>query len=322
MIEETLQKFPEQFAYEPVIENVSQWKKFDRFVVAGMGGSHLASGLLNMQNPSRDIVIHRDYGLPALPEENVSSRLFIASSYSGDTEETIDFFMAALERKLSLAALSTNGKLVELAQTHQLPFVRMPDTGIQPRLALGFSLKGQMKLMGDETGLREVSALASTLDRSAVETYGAAIAKQLQDKIPVIYASTRNKPIAYNWKIQCNETAKIPAFINTFPELDHNELSGFDGNNTTRALSEHFVFIFLRDTYDHPKIHRRMDSTAQLLQERGCTVHTVPVDGASLWERIFNALLVADWTALHLANYYGTDPEHAPAIEALKRFMK
>lgn len=322
MIEETLRKFPEQFAFEPVIEHAPQWKKFERFVVAGMGGSHLAADLLCMQSPPRDILVHADYGLPPLPEEDTLPRLFIASSYSGETEETIDFFAAAFERKLPLAVISTNGKLIELARTHTLPFVRIPETGIPPRLALGYSLKGLMKLMGDENGLREVSVLASTLDPAAAETRGTAIAEQLRDKIPVVYASARNRHIAYNWKIHCNETAKIPAFINTFPELCHNELAGFDGHGAARVFTERFAFVFLHDANDDPKIRQRMDATAQLLRGLGLAVYDVPLEGARLWERVFNALLAAGWAALHLARYYGADPERAPIIEKLKHTLK
>ena len=92
MMREAIKNFSQQFDFTPVVENEAQLKRSGKFVVAGMGGSHLAAGLLKVWNPYLDIVIHREYGLPAIEEKDLQSRLCIASSYSGNTEEVIDFF--------------------------------------------------------------------------------------------------------------------------------------------------------------------------------------------------------------------------------------
>jgi len=151
-MKEAIQNFPKQFAYEPEIENSENLKSYDKFIVVGMGGSHLAADLLKTWKPSLNVTVRSDYGLPALREEDLKNILVIASSYSGNTEETIDGFKQAVGNGLSVAAISVDGKLKELASEHSIPYVQLPDTGIQPRSALGFSFKALLKLIAEEEG--------------------------------------------------------------------------------------------------------------------------------------------------------------------------
>ena len=225
---EAIKNFTKQFVYQPKLENEARLKRSDKFIVCGMGGSALGAELLRTANPYLDIIVHRDYGLPALSEEELKMRLIIVSSYSGNTEETLDAFETAREKHLALAALSIGGKLLELAKKYGIPYVQMPDTGIQPRSSLGFQVRILLKIMGEEKGFREAGMLAKILNPLLFEKRGKELANELRGSVPVIYASTRNLPIAYNWKIKCNETGKIPAFYNVFPELNHNEMTGFD----------------------------------------------------------------------------------------------
>src|SRR3989344_9267737 len=113
---DTIKNFFSQFSYNPEIENSDQWKKYSSFLVAGMGGSHLAADLLKVWNPGLDLIIHQDYGLPPLAERYFKDRLIILSSYSGNTEEIIDAFEEAGKRNLPRAVISTGGKLLELAK--------------------------------------------------------------------------------------------------------------------------------------------------------------------------------------------------------------
>lgn len=140
---DAIKNFNKQFEYEPVIENKSKLGKKDKFIVAGMGGSHLAAGLLKIWRPDLDLTIHKDYGLP-----DVSDSLVILSSYSGNTEEIINTLEKGIENNLSMAIISTGGNLIELAKKHSLPYIQIPITGIQPRSALGYSIKALFKIMG------------------------------------------------------------------------------------------------------------------------------------------------------------------------------
>lgn len=310
--------FPEQFAYEPEIENGEHFGKFNKFVLLGMGGSHLAAGLLQMLDPYLDIVIHRDYGLPSIREEEMHGRLIIASSYSGNTEEVLSGFDEAFERGLSVATISTGGKLKERAAEAGIPHIQLPDTGIQPRSALGFSMRALMRLLRLEMLLKDSTHLTSMLDAKGLEEEGKHIAERLEGKVPVIYASRRNRAIAYNWKIKFNETGKIPAFMNIFPELNHNEMTGFDVVATTRQLSEDFHFLVLTDESDHPQVKKRMRTLMELYDDRKLPVTGLSLMGSSPLERIFKSLLIADWAAVHTAEMYGVEAEQVPMVEEFK----
>ncbi|MDP3724874.1 MAG: bifunctional phosphoglucose/phosphomannose isomerase [Nanoarchaeota archaeon] len=317
-----IENFAEQFLFKPEIENADSFASSRKFVVVGMGGSHLAAGLLRVWNPYLDIIIHRDYGLPARSDEELKERLIILSSYSGNTEEVLDAFEQAEEKGLSCAVITTGGKLLGLAKKKKIPYVVLPETGIQPRSALGFSFKAFLKLMGEEEALQEAGELAKTLHPKTFEGTGKKLAEELKNKIPVIYSSTRNEPVAYIWKIKFNETGKIPAFCNAIPELNHNEMTGFDVKDSSKHLSKQFAFMLLRDKSDHPRIGKRMDALEELYKERGLPARTIELKGSSTFEKIFSSLLLADWTALYTAELYGLESEGVPMVEEFKELMK
>lgn len=321
---DAIKNFPKQFAWEPVIENRKGLdpKTHRGFVVVGMGGSDLAAGILKTVKPELDMINHRDYGLPAISEKELARRLIILSSYSGNTEEVFDGLCLAHEMKLTPVVISTGGKLTEFAKRWNYPHVQLPDTGIQPRSALGFSLLAFLKVMGQNELLEQVMELAEILDSKKQEEGGKKLAEKLRNKIPVIYASEKNSSIAYIWKIKLNETGKIPAFWNVFPELNHNEMQGFDVAASTRPLSDKFFFVILKDAGDHPRIQRRMSAITKLYQDRGFRVEVLEISGKNAVHKIFTSLLVADWTAYYLGKGYGVEIEEVPMVEEFKKLIK
>ena len=325
MMYEAIKNFNKQFEYEPVIENEDKLERENKFIVAGMGGSHLAAGLLkSISRVALDMTIHRDYGLP----DDTEDRLLILSSYSGNTEEVIDVFEKGIEKNLSMAVISIGGKLIELAKKHSLPYIQMPNTGIQPRSALGYSLRALLKVIGEEEMLKETGKLSEALDPSSYERQGKALAEKLKGKVPVIYSSTRNMAIAYNWKIKFNETGKIPAFYNVFPELNHNEMTGFDVKNETKELSKNFHFIILKDKEDNERILKRMEVLAGLYKDRGLSVDVIDIEGLPAqagndkYHKVFASLILADWAAYYTAQMYGLEAEQVPMIEEFKKLIK
>jgi len=318
---DAIQNFNKQFEYEPKIENYENFKLHKKFIVAGMGGSHLAGDLLKVWDPGLDITVHTDYGLPAMSGEDLKNSLIIASSYSGNTEETISAFEEAREKGLDVLVISTGGKLIDLAKEHSLPYIQIPDTRIQPRSALGFSFAAILRAMGNEDALGDLKKLVSSLDPGSYEDRGKNIAKKLQGKVPVIYSSNKNQAIAYNWKIKFNETGKIPAFYNVFPEINHNEMTGFDAKDATRELSENFYFFILRDSEDHPSILKRMEVLGGLYRDRGFSVEIVDIEGESKFHKIFSSLILADWIAYHTAEQYGLESEQVPMVEEFKKLI-
>ncbi len=312
----------QQFAYIPTIINAEKVPTFKRVIVAGMGGSHLAADLLAMLDPMLSIRVHSDYGLPFIAEDDRSETLLVASSYSGNTEETLDAYDAAKALNIPLVAIAVGGKLIARAEADGIPFIRLPDTGIQPRSALGFSLKALATLLQRQDLLPAISQLASELKPESLEAEGKALADWLQDRVPVIYSTRAHAPVAYNWKIKLNETGKIPAFYNLVPELNHNEMTGFDVQPSTKSLSERFAFIFLVDkANDHPKNVKRMEVMARLYAERGLPVREVLLEGSTESYKVFSSLVLADWTAIELAKYYGLESEQVPMVEEFKKLL-
>ena len=311
---EAIKNFNKQFEYEPVVENADKLEKKDKFIVAGMGGSHLSADILKISRPTLDMTIHRDYGLP----DAMENRLLILSSYSGNTEEVVNAFEKGLENNLPIAVISIGGKLIELAREHSIPYVQMPDTDIQPRNALGYSLRALLKVIGDEETLKELSNLSQTLYPTEYEEVGKALSKKLKGKIPVIYSSTRNQSIAYNWKIKLNETGKVPAFYNVLPEMNHNELEAY----SVKELTEKFHFIILKDTEDDERIIKRMEVLEEMYKDRGLPVDVIEIEGKDKYHKVFASLILADWTAYYTAQLYGLEAEQVPMIEEFKKLIK
>jgi len=314
-----IQQSAEQFAFNPDIVNAKALRPASRYILVGMGGSHLAADLLKIAKPELDMTVHRGYGLPPLSPSDVRERLIILSSYSGNTEEVLDAYTQAGKLGLNRAVLSIGGALIERAEKDSVPYIQMPDSGIQPRSALALNLRGLLKLIGEETMLTDTAALAQSFRPADFEEEGKQLATLLRGRVPVIYASEKNQSLAYNWKIKFNETGKIPAFYNTLSELNHNEMTGFDVKETTRALSEKFIFIFLRDPNDHPQIKKRMEVTAALYRDRALATHDVTLSGDGIFHTIFNALTVADFAAYFTAEGYGLESEQVPMVEEFKK---
>lgn len=319
-MDEAIKNFSRQFSYEPKIEG-GKLKKYRGFIIAGMGGSGLAGALLKTWDPSLTIIIHRDYGLPNLPKKELQKYLLIANSYSGNTEETLDAFEKSGKAKMARAAISTGGKLLRLAEKNNVPYVRMPDTGIQPRMALGFNFRALLKLIGENQALKETEKLSKSLNTGSYKTKGLKLAKKLKNKIPVIYSSLRNEAIAYVWKIKFNETGKIPAFFNVFSELNHNEMTGFDIQKSTAGLSKNFHFIFLKDAADHQRVQKRMAETAKLFSAKKLPVEILELRGKNVFHKIFSSLLLADWASYFTAKQYGVEPEQVPLVEEFKKLI-
>lgn len=320
-MEEAIRNFPKQFEWDPNIENADQWKNWGKYIICGMGGSHLQGDVFQNAYPGFDLSVHQSYSLPSWPAEVLQKTLVIASSYSGNTEETLSSFAEAAQHNYPIATISTGGKLLEQAKEKGVPYIQIPDTGIQPRSALGYTFKALAKMVGRNDVVKETAQVGKQLAEHAenFEKAGKQLAEWLQDAVPVIYASSRNYSIAYNWKIKFNETGKIPAFYNVFPELNHNEMNGFDVTDSTRPLAEKFHFIFLKDMHDHPRIQKRMEVLQQQLLDRKLKVNVLALAGDSELAKIFASLLIADWAAFYTAKAYGRDPEQVPMIEEFKK---
>jgi len=314
-----LKNFSKQFDYRPEVKNSDKLGAgYKNFVLAGMGGSHLSADILKTYKPDLSLFVHSDYGVPRYSKEFCRETLFIASSYSGDTEEVLDFLDESYSRGHDVLVISSGGKLITFAKDNKLPYIQLPKEDIPPRLAVGYTTVALAAIVLPEA-LPELLSLQKVLDSKGLENSAKVLADGLFDKIPVIYASNKNKRVAYNWKIKFNETTKIPAFCNFFPELNHNEMQGYDFIFQNESLSKRFHFVIIRDALDDEKISRRMEVLQQLFEEKGLGVTSVYLEGNNRFEQIFNSILLADLVTVNLAEKYGVDPVEVPMIETFKK---
>jgi glucose/mannose-6-phosphate isomerase len=300
---------PNQFKYQPEIINKEKLKPFKRVVMCGMGGSRLAPDLLKSLYPQIDIRVCSDRYVPNIDNiDFVSETLFIANSHSGNTGETLAFAKMAFEHKLNLAVVGCGGALIELGQQEGIPHIITPTQGEPARLGIGYSMKALGSLMGID-----LSQLGST-DTPAEdqELNGKAVAEFVGAAIPVVYVPDGKSALGYIWKTVLNETAKIPAFYNRYPELDHNEIASFDS-----SLNSSFRWIIIKDR-SYPET---ADPLIKLLESKKLP-YLVPswADAGHLQELLLS-IYTAHWTALAIAEKNGVDPLSTPAIEDFKKLI-
>lgn len=319
---EIIKNFNKQFEFKPTVSNVDILSyPIEKIIVLGMGGSHLSADLLKIWKPSLNLFVHSDYGLPDISNSVLQNSLIIVSSYSGNTEEVIDGYYHAQKKGLTIAVVASGGLLLKEAKKSNIPYVEIPDTGIQPRLALGFSFRALLALLREDAALERTNALVG-LNPLDFEDLGRILARKLFGYVPIVYSSLPNYPIAYNWKIKLNETSKIPAFCNVVPELNHNEMTGFDRGGRTKTLSDKFYFVFLKDIDDNPRVAKRMEVLEKMYRERELSFETINLSGKDIFHKIFSSLFIADWTSFYLAQEYGVDPEQVPMVEEFKTLLQ
>jgi glucose/mannose-6-phosphate isomerase len=295
--------------------------------ICGMGGSAIAGELVAGAYAERmtvQITVVRDYVLPGWVGEDT---LVILSSYSGNTEETLTCAMQALERGSLAVCVTSGGKLGDFYAAQGVPVIAVPP-GIQPRAALPHLLAPLVVVLG-RLGLApdagaELDAASATL-REGAAAYGPDVpeaenpAKQLAAAVhgtmPLVYGAETTAAVARRWKGQFNENAKIPSFWAALPELDHNEIVGFEG---LHEMGIPATLLLLREERQHRQVQRRFELTKELVESSVRAALTVTADGARPLARVLDLVLLGDYVSLYLACLRQVDPGPVDVIERLK----
>ena len=319
--------FPSQF---PIgTENAKKVKrpgKFNKVIVCGMGGSALAADVLRMTAKDLKVKvplhIHRNYGLPYWANKNC---LVVSISYSGNTEETLSAFQEALKRKLPQVSITSGGKLSSVSRIKNIPLVKIPPC-LPPRMSLGLQFSALVTVLSNckllDFELKNLPSLGKKLRPEKLEKKGKLLAKKLKNRIPIIYASYRNKELARIWKIKFNENSKVPAFANYFPELNHNEMVGFERISSFQSSIFKPYVLILKDPADQPRIQKIMKSTAAILRKKKVAVDFIGINGKDNLSKVFSNLLLSDWASYYLALNYKVDPSPVKTVEDFKQRMK
>lgn len=320
-MEEQLTRFPAQFSWEPVVEHEERLTSHTSYVLCGMGGSHLGARLLLRHDATLPLFIHNDYGLPQLPAHSLSTTLIIVSSYSGNTEEALDSAHVALEAGLPLAVMTSGGALLSFAREHSLPTIVLPTEDIEPRMTIGYALRGIARLLEQPTLEKKLSVIGNELSLSDLKERADALVPALRHHIPLWYTSTQNHPLAYHLKATMNETAKVPSFVSVVPELCHNELSGFDVGESERTLLQSLHPVFLEDSDDDVRVTKRMHLLRDVLKERSVASSVLSIQGSSPLVKGCATIVTGTYLALALAEAYGVPNADTPLITEFKKRM-
>jgi glucose/mannose-6-phosphate isomerase len=297
-------------------------------VVTGLGGSAIGGDLLRVYAAGKcpvPIIVNRDYGLPHFVGPDT---LVFAVSYSGNTEETLSAYEEAQVRGASIITITTGGKLAELALRDSVPIVKIP-SGLAPRAATGYlfiptlGILQRLGLIPDISAeISEMTGFIKELQKKigptspVEENLSKQLARKLYEKIPVIWASTgTTEVVAQRWKGQINENAKAPAYWNVFPELNHNEIVGFQF--PLEILNKIHVII-LRDERDHPRVQKRIEITKDMIEDVVDGITEVWATGNGVLSRLFSLIYTGDYTSFYLAALYGLDPGPVKVIDLLK----
>jgi glucose/mannose-6-phosphate isomerase len=300
----------------------------ERVLIAGMGGSAIGADLLcayaGLYCPV-PVSVHRNYGLPVWAKG--PGTLVIASSHSGNTEETLSAFEQAVENGCRLLAISTGGSLREKAQAAEATSWKFEHQG-QPRAAVGFSFGlllaafTRLKLVPNPEGEVQEAVRAMRLQQKdlglevpVVTNLAKRMAGQLLGRWVAVFGADILEPVARRWKGQINELAKAWAQFEAIPEANHNTISG--ATNPEEALA-HTLAIFLRAPSYHPRNLQRTNLMKKAFMLEGLNTDFIDAQGESLLAHLWTALHLGDYIAYYLAIAYGIDPTPIDSIQNFK----
>lgn len=303
-------------------------EKVQRILYFGMGGSAITGNLLYdtlFDELKAPIDIVRGYSCPSYCNDKT---LVIASSYSGNTEETLSAIKGVEKTGAMVLAITSGGKLKKLAESKKWNLINIPD-GLPPREALGYSFfplyhtLGRVGLLNNyKSNTKKLAAFVHDIavrndhKSSGGHVFSEELAKTLKGKIPVIYSTAPYlNTISRRWQNQFHENSKSMAFANVVPEMNHNEIVGWEQDTD---IVKNMVVIFLENENPHPRIQKRIELTKKIIKKKGAQVVELYTQGKTRLEKIFSLIVLGDWVSYYLAIYYKKDPIAIKNIDYLK----
>jgi glucose/mannose-6-phosphate isomerase len=299
--------------------------KIKSVIVAGLGGSAIGGDVVqNLFHKELTLpyFVSRNYNLPSFADE---SSLVILSSYSGNTEETLSSAKDALNAGAQIVCITTGGKLEQLAAENNLTVVKLKE-GYQPRFALYMNMLTVAKTLAglniitmDDEFLISVSGLLKerSEEYEKENNYALNIAESLAGFVPVIYSCDGvSSAVGVRLKGQFNENAKSHAFHNSFPELNHNEIIGWETQSETLFRTK---AIIIDDESYHPQIARRIKITSELIEKSSAKIIALKSSLNSFKFRMLDIIYLGDWITYYLAVIRGKNPSEIDFIHHLKK---
>lgn len=294
---------------------------FDQVYVSGLGGSGIGASIV--QDYVKDKIdipftVNKSYEI----HSSINAKtLFIACSYSGNTEETVAAVKKAIKAKAEIVCVTSGGVLADLAFKNKLNCILIPG-GMPPRACLGYSLTQLLHIMHQAKLLKtSVAQLYKGVVGQLVQEYPSihrkakTIAKKMIGKIPVIYTTVGYEGLAVRFRQQINENSKMLAWHNVLPEMTHNEIVGW------RAKHDDLCVLALKDNKASKKNEKRLDFLLQTIKKYCKNIHILESQGATYWQHFFYYVHLTDWISWELSLLNHMDASEIGVINSLKSTM-
>ncbi len=300
-------------------------KRIKSICLAGMGGSAIGADLIRAfcyDKCSVPVQVIRHYNIP---EWVTKSTLCITCSYSGNTEETLSAFEQAQERGAQIIAVTSGGEVLVEASQKDFDYIKIPG-GLPPRAALGYSFvplyrifqslgyieSGREALLDTGHFLKEQGELLANLEESEAVT----IAEEIAGTLPIVYSdATLMEPVNLRCRGQFAENSKTLAYGNALPEMNHNEIVGWE---KITHLTGRLSVLMLCDEDDHKKVQQRMEIVEELIGSHAASIHVLNSRGEHRLTRMFSLIQLGDWISFYLAILNEADPTPVAKIDLLK----
>jgi glucose/mannose-6-phosphate isomerase len=300
--------------------NVSD-KSINSVLVCGLGGSGIGGKIISLlvnEEIKVPFILSNDYNIPACVNGNT---LLIASSYSGNTEETIAAVREGKKRGAEIVVITSGGELLEMVQENGWNHLVVPK-GQQPRTMLVYSLVQQLYILRkynlisdiELTNLSDVSAFLES-EKNHIQEDAMRIAKHLHLKTPVIYSGSYFEGIAIRFRQQLNENAKMLCWNHVLPEMTHNELVGWAGGNESISV------VYFKTDFDHPRTNYRWEISKEIIAQKTPHVAEIRAKGKSRLAQNFYLIHLTDWVSYYLSELKKIDAVEVNVINHLKSEM-
>ncbi|HTO17314.1 MAG TPA: bifunctional phosphoglucose/phosphomannose isomerase [Edaphocola sp.] len=290
-------------------------------VLTGLGGSGIGAELVH--NYLEDILhlplsINKNYHLPKFVNNNT---LVIVNSYSGDTEETLQAFHEAKEKKAMIVCITSGGTLKQLAENSDFDIAILPE-GMPPRVCVPTSFSQILFILKeleliDNSFISEIEHAKILLEKesSNIQLEAQAIAKKIYKTTPILYSNQDIDSVITRWRQQLNENSKILAWERAFPEMNHNELVGWKDNH------KDFSVLFLHTGVESQLIKNRFEICKEVIKEKAFLVLDIFAKGNSFFSRALYLIYLGDWLSVYLAELRGVDAVEVEVINYLKETL-
>jgi glucose/mannose-6-phosphate isomerase len=300
---------------------ISKKHNVHNILVSGLGGSGIGgsiAGDICKNHLAVPFVINKDYNIPAFVNENT---LFIASSYSGNTEETLSAMHQALAKNAQVVCVASGGEVIKIAKEKGLEYIQIP-SGHPPRAAFGYSVP-QLFFVLHKAGLladdfsKQMQKAIALIDKEEnnIIAEAQACADMLYKKIPVIYAEASYEGVAVRFRQQINENSKMLCWHHVLPEMNHNELVGW------REKNDNLAVLVFRNADDYIRTQKRMEFSKTVYKNYTPHYCEVLSKGDSPLERALYLVHLGDWISVHLAEMKNIDAVEVNIITNLKNTL-